>query len=274
MKKLLGHEEKKQKYSKIKKALFGFLLLLFFTSFIFTSYVQAESVVLRVIAVNPSEKYPQKVPVRIFLPKEAKPEDIIDKEDLSVGYDTQQGSYYVYGEYELKPKETLEKNIELRDIWVISVAEIESLRLEAEKSRNLLKNTEFADRINFLYNSIVTKIDEIIERQKVKKPNPEDHISEYRYNLQLIESIKADLSVVRSMLNKAKPLSVKTIWKLMIFILIFLGVLGLSFYFLWHKQVVMNAENMPEDQEHLDEFKTQEESKDKQEEKETEDENI
>ena len=54
--------------------------------------------------------------------------------------------------------------------------------------------------------------------------------------MKLIESVKTDLAVARSMLNKAKPFSTKAVWKIMVFILIFLGVLTVSFYFLWFKQ--------------------------------------
>ena len=58
------------------------------------------NIVLKIIAVNPSKEQSQRVPVKVYLPKETKPEDVIDKSDLDVAYDTQQGSYYVSGEYD------------------------------------------------------------------------------------------------------------------------------------------------------------------------------
>ncbi len=241
----------------LKKVFFVFLFLCFFC---LVEEIQAD-IVLKILIVNPSKEQPQKVPVKAYLPKEAKPEDIIDKGDLEVGYDTQQGSYYVYGEYELKPLETLEKEIELRDIWVIPPGELESLRLEAEKINKLLKNTEFAERIKFLYHTIITKLNEVEQRQKVPKANPEDHISQYRNNLQLLDSAKADLAVARAMLNKARPFSTAVIWKLILFILIFLGILGLSFYLLWQKQVGFLAAKGAPQEEKPGEFKPKEERK-------------
>lgn len=195
------------------------------------------SIVLKIMAVNPSKEQIQTVPVKAYLPKETKPEDIIDKSDLEIVYDTQQGSYYVYGEYLLKPSGVVEKEIELRDIWLIANTEIESLRLEVIKMEAVFKNTEFAERIAFLKNSIESKLNQIIENQKSSPPNPERHISDYRENLKVLEVVKADLVLARNLLSQVKPLPYATVWKVIVAIVIFLGVLGISFYFIWQRQV-------------------------------------
>ncbi len=220
------------------RELWGRSVILFFLAalfFIFPLRTRA-SIVMKIVIVNPSGEQSQKVPVKVYLPKEAKPEDVLDRGDLEIAYDSQQGSYYFYGEYELKPLEVLEKEMEFRDIWVIEEAELESLRLEAGEVKKLLKNTQFAGRVDFLYNTIVTKLNEIRQRQKTSSSNPEEHISGYRHNAKLLESVKMDLTVIRSMLSKGRPFPASMIWKVMIFIIVFLGILGLSFYLLWHKQ--------------------------------------
>ncbi|RKY42003.1 MAG: hypothetical protein DRP85_04360 [Candidatus Makaraimicrobium thalassicum] len=230
----------------MRKILNKGIALFFLASLLFIFAPDADAgIVLKVLTVNPSTEETQEVPVKVYLPKEAKPEDIIEKGDLKVAYDAQQGSYYAYGEYKLKPKEVLEHTIELRDIWVVSAAEMQSLRLEAEKINKLLKNTEFAERIKFMYHTMMTKLNEIDQRQKVSKANPEEHISEYRYNLKLLESVKVDLAVARSMLSKAKAVSASVVWKLIFFILIFLAVLGTTFYFLWYRQAKLFAGGGP-----------------------------
>ncbi len=197
----------------------------------------ASSIVLRVVAVNPSKEHLQQVPVKAYLPKEAKPEDIVDMGDLEIAYDTQQGSYYVFGEYELKPQEVIEREIEIRNIWVIEELEIASLRQEIIKLHEMLRNTEFADRIIFLKNSIEAKLNEISQKQEDVPPNPQQGISDYRNNLKILESVKADLVLARSLLSQAKPFDWKVTWKVVLGIIIFLGVLGLSFYLIWHKQL-------------------------------------
>lgn len=243
---------------RILRILFLSSLLLFFVG------NANASIVLKLLVVNPSDEQSQTMPVKVYLPKETKPDDVIDKGDLEIGYDTQQGSYYVYGEYELEPSEVLEREIELQDIWIISITELQSLRAETEKINDLLRNTEFADRISFIYNSVITKLDSIEERQKTTKANPEDHISQYRSHMKLIETIKTDLAVARSMLNKVKPFPSTTVWKLMIFVLVFLGILGLSFYFLWFRQVkFLGAESLPKEEEAQVESEASEEDKTK-----------
>ena len=196
------------------------------------------NIVLKIMAVNPSKEQSQKVPVKVYLPKETKPEDVIDKSDLDIAYDTQQGSYYASGEYDLKAGETVERSIELRDIWIIPDTEVDSLRVEVNRISNMLKNTEFADRVSYLSNSIDSKLNQILENQRNTPPNPERHISDYRDNLRVLESVKADLGLARSFLAQVKPtMSGKTIWRLIIGIIVFLGLLGAGFYFVWQKQL-------------------------------------
>jgi len=213
------------------------LILPFFILAFLPSYSIAANIVLKVIAANPSKDNSQKVTVKAYLPKEAKPDHIIDKGDLELAFDNQQGSYYVFGEYELKPGETVEKDIEIRDIWVVETSEIETLRSEASKLSDMLKNTEFGDRVSFLKNSIDTKLDQIVDVQKVSPANPERHISNHRDNLKTLESVKADLALARNLLSQIKPFPAVMIWKLIFAIIIFLGVIGGSAYFIWQKQI-------------------------------------
>jgi len=230
---------------KTVKMFFAFFCVLAGFFIYFTPPAWA-NIILKVMIVNPSKEQVQRVPLKAYLPKEVKPEDVFDRGDLDIAYDTQQGSYYVYNEYELKPGETLEREIEIRDIWSIPDSELESLRIEAIKLSDLLKNTEFSERVAFLKNSIETKLNQIIDNQKNPPPNPEVHISDYRENLRILESVKADMALARSLLSQAKPLPTVVVWRLIIAIIIFLGVLGASFFFIWQKQAkVITQETFP-----------------------------
>jgi len=189
------------------------------------------------MSLNPSKEQTQKVSVKAYLPKETKPENVLNKEDLEMAYDTQQGSYYIYGEFELKPGETLERDVELTDIWVIPNSEIETLRQEAAKLIGALKGTEFADRAAYLMNSVESKLNQISESQKSAPSNPERHISDYRENIKTLESAKADITLARSLLSQIKPFPTMMVWKLIGIILLFLGVMGGAFYLVWQRQV-------------------------------------
>jgi len=243
---------------KIVFLFFSFLVFQFFSSNIFINSADA-SIVLKVIAVNPSKDQNQKASVKAYLPKETKPEDILDKGDLDAAYDTQQGSYYVSGEYDLKPGEVKEIDIELRDIWVIQDTEIEVLRSDLRKIENILKNTEYADRISFIKNSIESKLNQVIDSQKNAPANPEKHISEYRDNLRVIESVKADLAMARTLMSQVKTFPAVMVWRLIVAIVIFLGLLGTGFYILWQKQVKITTDDtfyVPKDEK--GEFKKEE----------------
>ncbi|MDD4900250.1 MAG: hypothetical protein PHG68_06690 [Candidatus Omnitrophica bacterium] len=224
---------------------FAPLLFIIFSLFTFFPSRLEASIVLKLIAANPSKTQTQRVTIKSYLPKETKPEDILDKGDLEVTYDTQQGSYFVFGEYDLKPGETLEKDIELKDIWAIPTNEIESIRLEMIKLEKLLKATEFAERAEFLKNSIDGKLDQISDNQANPPANPERHISDYRENLKILESAKADMVLVRGLLSQAKTFPTVMIWKMILAIVIFLGILGISFFFIWSKQLKTIGETFP-----------------------------
>lgn len=202
--------------------------------------IQAHTgIVLKVLAANPSQKEKQTVNVKAYLPKEIKPEDVVDKGDLEIAYDNQQGSYYVYGEYQIDPGQTLERDVEMHDIWNIPAQETESIRSEADKTAKLLENTDFRDRMIFLKQSIEAKLKEIEDRQKVPAVNPERHISNYRDNVKLLESVKADLVVLRSLLAQAKGLPASAVWRLIIIIITFLGAIGVGSYLIWQRQIKM-----------------------------------
>ena len=204
------------------------------------TWYEYRSVVLKALIVNPSTTQAKTVPFKIYLPKEAKPEHIMSRGELKVGYDTQQGSYYVHAQFKLEPEETKEVDIELKDIWQIKPSEIESLRNDSKKVYNILRDTEFSERAKFLFTNIEENLSVIIENQKDKPVNPEDHISGYRENLERILECKEDLSLSRSLLSQTKPVNIKATWKLIVSIVIFLGLLSAGFYFMWQKLVKLS----------------------------------
>jgi hypothetical protein len=207
-------------------ALSGILFLSFF--FISATYA---SVTLRVVAVNPADEINQSVPIKVYLPLEVKPEDIIFKGDLEIAYDTQQGSYYVFGDYDLKPKEVLEKEVEIKDIWVVEDAQILALRKEAKETFIVFEKTAYADKAASLSKSIEKKLKEIDDIQKVSVSNPAQHISDYRYCLSLLNSVKSDLVVAKTLLAEIEPKGLaKLTWKIIVFIIVFLGILGIGFF--------------------------------------------
>ncbi len=225
---------------------FSFLVFWFFSFsvFQFFSFVPRAyaSITLRLMAVNPSDSE-QTVPVKVYLPVEVKPEDVIYKDDLEVTYDTQQGSYYVYGEYLLKPKEVLEKEIEIKDVWVIDLPQIGMLRQEAKDILEAFKKTNYLERAQLLYAGIDKKLKDVEQMQEISSASPSYKISNYRNSLSLFNSAKADLLAAKTLLSEIAPKGLaKLTWKIILFIIIFLGILGASFFFIWQRQSKLEAE--------------------------------
>ncbi len=204
-------------------------------------------ITLRLVAVNPANSE-QTVPVKVYLPVETKPEDVLAKDDLEIGYDTQQGSYYVHGEYTLKPKEVLEKEIEIKDIWVIDESQIGLLRQDAKSVVDEFKKTGYAEKAALIYQGIDKKLQEVSEMQKASAVSPGYHISNYRNSIGLLNSAKADLVAAKTLLAEVSPKGLaKFTWKIIVFIIGFLGILGLGFFFIWQRQSKIEAEQKPQE---------------------------
>jgi len=202
---------------------------------------------MRLMAVNPADSE-QTVTLKVYLPLEVKPEDVIYKGDLEVIYDAQQGSYYVYGEYPLKPKEVLEKEIELKDVWVIDTTQMALIRQEAKDVLDAFKKTNYSDRALLLYDGIDKKLKEVETMQDMASASPGYKISNYRNSTSLINSAKADLLAAKTLLSEIAPKGMaKFTWRIILFIIIFLGVLGAGFFYIWQRQTKLEAEQKPQE---------------------------
>jgi hypothetical protein len=196
---------------------------------------------LVVMAVNPSQDQSQKAELRVALPKEISPEDIVDTDGLEVIYDSREGSYYLFGEHDLAPGETYEHQISIRDIWKISEEELGSIDKEIERISQLpkeLRDPELKERARYLSGVLGTKLKKIRKRQTVLESSPDRHIYNHRENLQLLESIKRDLLLARSLFNKANPQKQpRLVWQMFLGVILFLGLISVGLYFTWYRQL-------------------------------------
>ena len=206
--------------------------------FIFCAVWVAEAnIVVRAVVVNTSPSQKRKIPFKSYLPKEIQPKDVVDMGDLDIAFDPKEGAYYVYKDYELDPKQVIQVEIELSDVWKFPQDELNALRADANKVTQTLASTDFRERAMFLKNDIETKLTQIEQAQKVDNPSPGGYISDYRENLKTMEIVKTDLEAARSLVVQAKNISPMITWKLVMAIVAFLGVLGLIFFIIWQRQI-------------------------------------
>ncbi len=237
-----------------KQALFLTLLfagLSLFPKLPFAAAPEKSTIKLRVVAVNPSKDKSQAVPIKIYLPKEVIPDDIIEMGELQVGYDSTKGVYYAFSEgVELKPQEARVFEVHLEDVWKVKSEEMEKLRNQTNLALKHLETTPHASAAQVIVESIGRRLTEITVKQEDVTISREEHIGAYRVNLMMMDQIKQDVKMLEKMLQasgvapaieflkdaeleKKDDISKITAWKLIFAIIAGIALLGAGFYVRW-----------------------------------------
>ncbi len=235
---------------------FGLLLLGVITALplnAFSQAVEREPVTISVVAANPSKEKTQTIPVKIDLPQEVKPEDILEKGELEVQYDDARSTYFLFNkEVTLKPLETRVFNVIVRNVWMIPEAKIAELRSYTNLLLDRLKKSEYFESAKKLADGIFVKLDGVIAKQKDETLGQKQRIGAYRVNLQILEQVKEDLAKMEKILTfqggppvpdmlqqskvKSDAPSTKTTWLIIFCIIVFIALLGTQFFFTWHRR--------------------------------------
>lgn len=216
---------------------------------------RSSAVKLRVIAVNPSKERPQTVPIKIYLPKEVIPDDIIEMGELKAGYDSEKGLYYAFSDgVKLKPQETRVFEVKLEDVWRMGGEKIQRVREQTQRAVKYLENTEYFGKAKVIADSIDKRLNEIEVKQNDESISREEHIGAYRVNQMIMDRIEKDVNLLEKMLITAggppsveflkesvfernKDLDKITAWKIILATIGFMGLLGFGFYLRWFLQI-------------------------------------
>ena len=218
-----------------------------------------EPVTLRVVAANPSVEKTQVVPIKIELPNEISPKDIIDKGDLELEYDDARSIYYVYKDkVELAPKQIKVFEVVVRDLWFIPQERLDNLKNYTGILVGRLKNTEYYTSAKQLADGIMKQLDGIAAMQTDEGLSRKTRIGNYRRNTQALAQMKEDLARLEKLLSftggppvpnmleesklKSDSPSRTTTWLVIFLIMIFLGLLGGQFFFTWHGKMKSSQE--------------------------------
>ena len=203
----------------------------------FVCFDASASIVLKMRGMNPSKTQSKKAVLKSYLPEEIKPEDVLAMGQLELRYDEQQKVYFVYGEVELAPQESVEVEVELNDIWHIPEDELERRRVDADMILKVLADSEFSDKVPYLRKSIDERLLKIGQSQAVAAANPQKHISRYRDNKRLLNLVDDDLAVARSLMDNVKKIPSMKIWQLILAVIGLLVVMSGALYFVWNRQM-------------------------------------
>jgi len=223
-------------------------------SFVFSEDLleQRETIKLSVVTVNPSSEKMQTTPVKVYLPKEVTPKDIIESGVLQISYDSAKSLYYAFKEdVELAPLETRTFEIEIYDVWMIPLASRLTLREQSERLLEGLRNTDIYPEAKTIVSSVFARLDEISRTQSDDAVTRDQHIGIYRSNVEIMKNIQNDLDRLERMrqlsidtnpdlMNEARAkmdTPSKTVTWMIIFTLItFVILLGLVFFITYHRQ--------------------------------------
>ena len=216
--------------------------------------VSREPVTMKVVAVNPSADKHKTVPVRIDLPMEVKPSDILDAGELAVEFDTERSIYYLYKEnVQLAPKQTKVFGVSVRDVWYIPNEELEGLKGHTSLMLSRLEKSEYYPFAQQLGGSITQRLDDILQMQADETIGRKQRIGAYRLNVETLKVVKEDLARMEKLLSftggppvpemmeesplKSDAPSTTTTWLVIFLIITFMGLLAGQFFFTWQRRM-------------------------------------
>ena len=226
--------------------------------FFFPQLTEAGNIKLKLVVVNPSDVLTQEAILKDYLPKEVKPEDIIDLGDLRIDYDFTTALYYVYKEVELKPKETITRSVLIKDVWLIPQLVTDDLNARAKALAAKFKNTAANQSAIDLQNSIGAKLVDLhVKQQEALQAIPQRHIAVYRENLEILQQAREEFNKLEKMQEELKTqaasppgvvmkkISLQMSWWLIAATILGLGLFSFIVFLIWNRQAALSENQKP-----------------------------
>ncbi|MEE8131599.1 MAG: hypothetical protein V3T98_00950 [Candidatus Paceibacterota bacterium] len=198
------------------------------------------SVVLKMLVINPSVSQSQIIPFEAYLPREVKPEHIIDRGDLILDFDEENNLWYVHKEIRLAAGESATKRVEIKDIWIVHEEDIDSLRNQFEELIKPLEKTAFFAQAVTLKSDADRLLDGIIRKQNEYKATPQEHIIAYRENQESLNAIESNLEALQKLVAEESGasraigslfgVSTTMTWAIVIIVIVGIAVLMIMLY--------------------------------------------
>lgn len=216
-----------------------------------------------ITAENPSNE-PKKMIVRSSLPKEIGPEDVLDKLDFLLLYDSDKEKYALEKEDNLQPKEKKKYEILLRDIWYVPQEILDTAKRQKEALLGYLRGSPYENfsvqQADFISSSLSAI--EALQSEVAGTTVIEERIRAYSLNRSRMELVNRRLKdlqdllleiplkrqestvdqikkAIRSLANVIdiiklgfKP-DLSTTWWIILGIIAFLMIMSASFYVIW-----------------------------------------
>jgi hypothetical protein len=230
-----------------------YLLGLISLFWLINARLEASTVRFRIVALNPSKVKTQTVPVKIYLPVEVKPKDILDLGPLDLEFDAQKSLFYVYKEgLTLKPSQTRVFEVEVNDVWVIPDSELNNVKSKVNFLLEAFAGSPYDEEMKNLAQRADALIKEISQSQNDESISRSQHIGIYRTNKKSLAKLKEELADMEKLLEpKGGPLTPEMLaksrfkttsptktatWIVIFSVIIFICLLSLVFFLTWYRQ--------------------------------------
>ena len=146
---------------------------------------------INVMAVNGADA-PKSYSIKFNLPGELTAEDILDTNGLDLDYSVDDGDYFVYGNVDLKPKESKTFRIHVKDKWMISQDQVDDLKKQIDQGYETLGKPYDPQKAEVLKGLLDKKIDYILNLQGSNSDSIDKRIDDYRVYAKEMKRIQND----------------------------------------------------------------------------------
>jgi len=166
-------------------------------------WLEEGSIIFRAVITNPSSLITQEAPIRFFLPKELKMEDIMTIDpSLSASYDTVADSLAVSGTFNLKPGTTKIVAVEVEDVWQLNEQELLSLSQKAKDLMTPLQKSALLSQGLVLKSDIESSVQKLLSA-KSSATKPENRIKAYREAQLNLSSVNENMTQLENLVAQA-----------------------------------------------------------------------
>jgi len=166
-------------------------------------WLEEGSIIFRAVITNPSSLITQEAPIRFFLPKELKMEDIMTIDpSLSASYDTVADSLAVSGTFDLKPGTTKIVAVEVEDVWQLNEQELLTLSQKAKDLMTPLQKSALLSQGLVLKSDIESSVQKLLSA-KSSATKPENRIKAYREAQLNLSSVNENMTQLENLVGQA-----------------------------------------------------------------------
>jgi hypothetical protein len=212
---------------------------------------------------NPLDKV-KKVKQQHFLPREVRPEYVVDRQGYEIRFDEKKNQAFLFKEEDLAAGEKKEIRIGIKDVWLIKTKDMDFIRERSTKIHDLLVTSSFMNTANALFRDVINNLDLVQSLQEMGQPDIQQHIGAFRVNEKRFEKAKDDLvalekllarhqselekSRIKNVMQKMQNLkslsrvsqamfdkkpTVNAAWKMISYIMMFLAFFTLASFIIW-----------------------------------------